>query len=63
MPNSLKDPVCGMDVTTQSRHHMDYQGQAVYFCSAGCLAKFSLEPHKYSAAINSKTTAAPQKAL
>jgi P-type Cu+ transporter len=63
MPNSLKDPVCGMDVTTQSRHHMDYQGQAVYFCSAGCLAKFSLESRKYSDAIKSITHVAPQSAI
>jgi P-type Cu+ transporter len=63
MPNSLKDPVCGMDVTTQSRHHMDYQDQTVYFCSAGCLAKFSLEPHKYSNAINSIIHVVPQSAI
>jgi P-type Cu+ transporter len=63
MPNSLKDPVCGMDVTAQSRHQMDYQDKAVYFCSAGCLAKFSLEPHKYSNVINSMIHVAPQSAI
>jgi P-type Cu+ transporter len=53
MLNSLKDPVCGMAVTEKSSHHIAYQDQDVYFCSAGCLAKFSAAPEQYSNAPNS----------
>ncbi len=63
MSNSLKDPVCGMDVTAQSLHHMDYQGRAVYFCGAACLAKFSLTPQKYVDAINPVAHVAAQTAI
>src|SRR5260221_7441642 len=43
-----RDPVCGMTVdphTTPHRH--SYAGRTYYFCSAGCLAKFSADPQKY----------------
>ena len=43
----LKDPVCGMPVTPQSEHSLEHAGQSVYFCSAGCKAKFELNPAKY----------------
>ncbi|HEY9460845.1 MAG TPA: heavy metal translocating P-type ATPase [Paralcaligenes sp.] len=48
-PDPLKDPVCGMSVTQQSPHHLEHEGKPYYFCSAGCRAKFSAEPHKYLA--------------
>ena len=38
-----------------SKHHTQYQGRDFYFCSAGCLAKFSADPQKYLA----KAQAAP----
>jgi P-type Cu+ transporter len=63
MPSSLKDPVCGMAVTTQSQHHTVYKSQTVYFCSAGCLAKFSAAPEQYSDALNSMNHVAPQIAM
>lgn len=44
---ALKDPVCGMTVTDQSRHKVEHDGKPFYFCSAKCLAKFSAEPGKY----------------
>ncbi len=43
----LKDPVCGMTVTPQSKHTLEHQGKPVYFCSAGCKAKFEADPAKY----------------
>src|ERR1035441_1236119 len=46
---SFKDPVCGMTVTDQSAQFLQHQGQSVYFCSAGCRAKFVADPAKYSA--------------
>ena len=46
----LKDPVCGMTVTPQSKHTLEHQGKPVYFCSAACKAKFEANPAKYLAA-------------
>jgi Cu+-exporting ATPase len=43
----LKDPVCGMTVTAQSPHALEHEGHPVYFCSAGCKAKFAANPAKY----------------
>jgi Cu+-exporting ATPase len=40
----LKDPVCGMTVTTRSPHAMVHEGIAVYFCGAGCKSKFLADP-------------------
>ncbi|MBU2288731.1 MAG: HAD-IC family P-type ATPase, partial [Gammaproteobacteria bacterium] len=47
LTGALKDPVCGMDVTAASSHSTAYEGSPVYFCSAGCKAKFALNPAKY----------------
>ena len=44
---TLKDPVCGMNVTTQSKHHASHAGNEYFFCSAGCKTKFSADPKKY----------------
>ena len=52
-PASLKDPVCGMTVTEQSEHHIEYEGRPYYFCSSKCQGKFSANPPQYLA------TAAP----
>ena len=45
--DSLKDPVCGMTVTSQSPHHAQHDGKPYWFCGARCLAKFTAEPAKY----------------
>ena len=45
---TLKDPVCGMTVTAQSPHRHEHEGKPVYFCSAGCKAKFVADPGKYT---------------
>ncbi|MEO7886194.1 MAG: heavy metal translocating P-type ATPase [Polaromonas sp.] len=47
-PTGLKDPVCGMDVTTASPHHLEHGGKPYYFCSVGCLTKFSADPAAYA---------------
>ena len=43
------DPVCGMtvDVAT-ARHRAVHEGETVYFCSAGCLARFEADPAAYA---------------
>ena len=48
-PPALKDPVCGMTVTAQSPHLLQHAGKPLYFCSAGCKAKFAADPAKYPA--------------
>jgi len=44
---SLKDPVCGMEVTEASAHHAEHEGKMYYFCSDACLSKFSAAPAQY----------------
>ncbi len=43
----LKDPVCGMTVTAASFHSVEHDGRLLYFCGAGCKAKFVADPTKY----------------
>ena len=41
------DPVCGMTVKADSPHVLEHEGATYRFCSAGCRAKFSANPHRY----------------
>jgi len=43
----LRDPVCDMQVTPDSKYHMTYQDDNYYFCSSHCLAKFTQHPESY----------------
>ena len=43
-----RDPVCGMTVDPdKTPHRHNHNGKSYYFCSAGCLKKFSATPAKY----------------
>jgi len=45
------DPVCGMEVDTETaRFTLEQDGKAYYFCSRGCMLDFQEEPEKYLAA-------------
>lgn len=44
---SLKDPVCGMAVTSSSKHHEVFRGQNYYFCSGNCLSQFHAHPEQF----------------
>ena len=44
---TLKDVVCGMDVTIDSPYHYRYEGDDFYFCSEHCLNKFKEDPEHY----------------
>ncbi len=44
---AITDPVCGMKVTSDSEHRFTHEGEEYYFCSSGCLKKFSADPEKY----------------
>ena len=46
-PGGLKDPVCGMAVTTGSVNKLEHDGKPYYFCSAGCQSKFAADPLAY----------------
>ena len=42
------DPVCGMEVQTDSAQHtLDHQGTTYHFCSKGCRLEFGDDPEKY----------------
>ncbi len=43
----LRDPVCGMSVTTESKHSLSHKGETYYFCCAGCMEKFRAAPEHY----------------
>jgi Cu+-exporting ATPase len=44
-PSAARDPVCGMAVDPlTAKHSTQHAGVAVYFCSAGCKAKFEADP-------------------
>jgi Cu+-exporting ATPase len=45
---AAKDPVCGMKVDSlQIRGKAQYQGENYFFCSPGCMHKFTADPAKY----------------
>ena len=43
----LVDPVCGMAVDPMTDIAHGHAGETYYFCSAGCRAKFAVDPTKY----------------
>jgi YHS domain-containing protein len=48
MGNTVKDPVCGMDIDPKTAvGKSEYLGQTYYFCSQGCKKSFEREPEKY----------------
>jgi Cu+-exporting ATPase len=44
---TLRDPVCGMEVSADTPHRLTHKGEEVLFCSAHCMAKFAATPEKY----------------
>jgi len=42
------DPVCGMEVKTDSPHTMEYDGHEWHFCSSRCHEKFDTDPDQYT---------------
>ncbi len=47
MKEILKDPVCGMTVSADTKLHTKYDGKLYYFCSEHCLEKFRIDPARY----------------
>ncbi len=47
-PTHLLDPVCGMEIDSDSVEHVSvYDGQEYFFCSPACMEKFEAGPEKY----------------
>ncbi len=45
----VKDPVCFMDVDTETADlKSEYKGQTYYFCAPGCKKEFDNNPAKYA---------------
>jgi Cu+-exporting ATPase len=59
---SATDPVCGMKVdSSQVRGKAQYQGEKYFFCSPGCMSKFTADPAKYVATDGAATAAQPAR--
>jgi Cu+-exporting ATPase len=57
--DAVRDPVCSMLVDPhKTTHRHQYAGRTYYFCSAGCLAKFSADPQNYLDPSQAKAPAA-----
>ncbi|RUM62255.1 MAG: hypothetical protein DSZ03_07115, partial [Sulfurimonas sp.] len=48
MDTMQKDIVCGMEVTTDTPFHTEFEGETYYFCSEHCLEKFNIEPKLFT---------------
>jgi YHS domain-containing protein len=47
--NTIKDPVCGMEVDTiKKAPSKKYKGKVYYFCSKGCKKTFKKDPASYT---------------
>lgn len=59
-PALVKDPVCGMMVDPATTpHKITHQSTEIFFCSAGCSAKFQKEPDRYTASASEPVPSAP----
>jgi Cu+-exporting ATPase len=49
-PAGVLDPVCGMTISPEAAvGHREHQGRTYYFCSQGCLQKFTDDPGRFVA--------------
>src|SRR5438309_8539277 len=45
---TVRDPVCGMQVDpATAKHRAEHDGRSYFFCSAGCRTKFVATPARY----------------
>jgi len=47
MSKTVKDVVCGMDISTDTEFKTVEQNKTYYFCSTNCQDKFEKDPHDY----------------
>ena len=63
-PGTTTDPVCGMSVDPATTPHgAIHAGAHYYFCSAGCLARFTADPVRYIGDGPRLTESAPEGAI
>jgi Cu+-exporting ATPase len=61
LAESVKDPVCGMEVDPRmARHRAEYAAHAYCFCSAHCREKFEADPGRYVATTPQKAAPAQE---
>ncbi len=54
---SARDPVCGMEIETESAFATrQHKGLTYYFCSESCVKQFDATPEKYAVVVPSATT-------
>jgi len=47
MQNTVKDVVCGMSISTDTKFHTHKEEETYYFCSQNCQDKFNKNPYEY----------------
>lgn len=46
-PQVFKDPVCGMEVSTDKSYRETHRDREFRFCSLSCLEKFKADPEAF----------------
>jgi Cu+-exporting ATPase len=57
--DTIKDPVCGMTVSPDTKLRHVHQGKTYLFCNPKCMAKFQASPEKYLNPQPAQTAPAP----
>ena len=61
---TIVDPVCGMSVEpTRATNFLDHHGKRVFFCSKGCVTKFTADPAAYSHKASTRLTRASRESV
>jgi Cu+-exporting ATPase len=61
MAETVVDPVCGMSVDpNRAAGQVEHHGTTYYFCSKGCVAKFTADPERYLSGHREPMATAPQ---
>ena len=47
MPDTVRDPVCGMEIRPENAAATEEHERTFYFCSPGCHEAFVKDPHRY----------------
>ena len=59
-PGNAIDPVCGMTVSIEGAKNQTVRnGEPYYFCSPGCLSKFTAAPQQYLKPVKEQKSPAP----
>ena len=57
------DPVCGMKAAANPEKSAVHDGQTYYFCSTGCVTKFTANPMRYLSADRKNEPTGPADAI